>query len=243
MKQEVTNKVFTVANLLSFLRLLLLPVFFVLFVVYRQDLLAFIVLLVAALTDLFDGHIARATHTVSRLGQLLDPFVDRVFIVIAVIAVFLADRLPLWLLLVLLGRDVVMLGLTIYQKYRFNHNFKVVFLGKVATVFMMSGFCSLVLWWPILPGADILELDALPGWGAEQAPLGFWLLYVGVVISWITVGIYCYKGSRPAPFSADSSSEDSSSLAPSPSDLPPATQASAQAASDDTPPAAFEERR
>jgi cardiolipin synthase len=196
-RQTVTKRVFTIPNLLSLVRLFLLPVFFVLLVQYENNVMAFIVLLVASLTDLVDGHIARATHSVSRLGQLLDPFVDRVFIVVGVIAVFVAGRIPLWMLLLLLVRDACMLALTVYQKRRFNRDFEVIFLGKLTTALVMAGFCSLVLWWPLLPGADVVEHGAFPGWGADAAPLGYWLLYVGVTTSWITAAIYLWRGLRP----------------------------------------------
>jgi cardiolipin synthase len=197
MRQEVTKKIFTVPNLLSLLRLLLLPVFFVLLVQYHNNVMAFIVILVASLTDLVDGSIARATHTVSKLGQLLDPFVDRVFIVLGIIAIFVAGRVPLWILILLLGRDACMLALTIYQKRRFNRDFEVIFLGKLTTALVMTGFCSLVLEWPLLPGAGLVEFSFLPGWGAAETPLGTWLLYVGVIISWITGAIYLHRGTRP----------------------------------------------
>jgi cardiolipin synthase len=197
MRQEVTKKILTIPNLLSLLRLLLLPVFFVLLVQYHNNVMAFIVILVASLTDLVDGSVARATHTVSKLGQLLDPLVDRVFIVLGIIAIFAAGRVPLWILILLLGRDACMLALTIYQKRRFNRDFEVIFLGKLTTAFVMAGFCSLVLEGPLLSGIGVVELSFLPGWGAAQAPLGIWLLYVGVVVSWITGAIYLYRGTRP----------------------------------------------
>jgi cardiolipin synthase len=185
--------------MLSVLRLLLLPAFFVLLVQYQNNVMAFIILLVASLTDAFDGYIARATNTVSKLGQQLDPFVDRVFIVVCVIAVFVAGRVPLWILIVLLGRDACMLALTVYQKRRFNRDFKVIFLGKLTTALVMAGFCSLVLLWPMLPGADVLESDLLPGWGSATAPLGIWLLYLGMTTSWITACIYLYQGTHASP--------------------------------------------
>ncbi len=160
---EATNKIFTIPNLLSVIRLLLLPVFFILLVQYENNVLAFVILLVAALTDFVDGYIARATRSVSKLGQKLDPFVDRIFIVVGVIAVFAVGRVPLWVLVVLLARDACMLVLTIYQKRRYNRDFEVIFLGKLTTALLMAGFCSLVLLWPMLPGAHIVELGFLPG--------------------------------------------------------------------------------
>jgi cardiolipin synthase len=206
-QQTVSKRVFTIPNLLSLIRLFLLPVFFVLLVHYEDNVLAFIVLLVASLTDLVDGSIARATHTVSKLGQLLDPFVDRVFIVVGIIAIFVSGRVPLWILLLLLGRDAIMLALTIYQKRRFNRDFEVIFLGKVTTALVMAGFCSLVLWWPVLPGANVTEASFLPGWGSAAAPLGVWLLYLGVTASWITGAIYLRRGLRPDPRRRDDAAQ------------------------------------
>ena len=197
MQEEVSNRIFTIPNLLSLVRLLLLPVFFVLLVSYKSNMLAFIVLLVASLTDLVDGFIARQTKTVTRLGKLLDPFIDRIFIVVGVIAIFLAGRLPLWIMVLLLTRDACMLVLSIYQKSKYNRDFSVVFVGKLTTAFLMTGFCSLVLLWPMLPGANLAEISFLPGWGVTPTPLGTWLLYCGVALSVVTAGIYLYRGTRP----------------------------------------------
>lgn len=194
---KVSHRIFTVPNLLSLIRLLLVPVFFVLFVFNHNDLLAFIVFVVAAATDWIDGQVARATNSVSRLGQMIDPLIDRVLIFVGVISVYLVGRVPLWILLLLVARDGVMLLLTIYMHRRFNRDFKVIFLGKVTTAVLMTGFCSLVLYWPVIPGAQIIESVLLPGWGTLNAPLGIWLIYFGAIISLITAGIYLYKGTRP----------------------------------------------
>ncbi|MDR0347206.1 MAG: CDP-alcohol phosphatidyltransferase family protein [Coriobacteriales bacterium] len=209
MRQTVTERVFTIPNFLSLIRLFLLPVFFVLLVQYENNVMAFIVLLVASLTDLIDGSVARATHTVSKLGQMLDPFVDRIFIIVSVIAVFVAGRVPLWILLLLLGRDACMFVLTIYQKRRYGRDFEVIFIGKLTTALIMAGFCSLVLWWPLVPGANIADLSFLPGWGSAATPLGTWLLYLGCLTSLIAGGIYLYRGTRPHPSDKNASTHES----------------------------------
>ena len=197
MPKDVSTKVFTIPNLLSVIRLLLLPVFFVLLVRYENNLMAFIVLVIASLTDLVDGFIARVTNSVTRLGQQLDPLVDRIFILVGIIAIYLAGRIPLWILLLLIARDACMLVVTVYQKRRFNRDFKVIFTGKLATALLMVGFCSLVLYWPLLPGANMVNASFLPGWGAASAPLGSWLLYIGVACSIIAACVYLYQGTRP----------------------------------------------
>ena len=70
--EEVTHRIFTLANIVSFVRLLMVPAYLVL-LLNGYDLAATLVFAVAAATDFLDGQIARRTHTVSRLGQLLDP--------------------------------------------------------------------------------------------------------------------------------------------------------------------------
>ena len=196
-KQQVTNQILTPANMLSALRLLLLPLFCVLLAVYNQNGWAFLVLFIAALTDLLDGQLARFTNTVSKLGIQLDPAVDRIFILVAVITIYAVGRLPLWLLLSFMSRDALLLLVTIYQKRRFNRDFEVIFLGKLTTAAAMAGFCSLVLLWPMIPGLQLIELDWLPGLGAANAPLGYIVLYLAMICSWISALYYLIRGLTP----------------------------------------------
>ena len=72
---EVSNKIFTLPNLLSFIRFCMIPAFLVL-LLNGYNLIATILFAVAASTDWIDGQVARRTNSVSKLGQLLDPFVD-----------------------------------------------------------------------------------------------------------------------------------------------------------------------
>jgi cardiolipin synthase len=199
-KQQVTNEIFTLANTVSAARLLLMPVFCVLLVGYQQNGKAFLVLMVAALTDLIDGQLARFTNTVSKLGIQLDPFVDRIFIVVAVITIYAVGRLPLWMLASFILRDAVMLVLAIYQKKRYDRDFEVIFLGKLTTALAMAGLCSLVALWPSLPGLRLVEAAWLPGMGAPSAPLGYLVLYVAMACSWVSAVIYVLHGlAKPTP--------------------------------------------
>ena len=75
-ESEVTNRIFTAANVVSFIRLCMVPVYLVL-LLDGHDILATFIFALAASTDFIDGQLARRTHTVSRLGRLLDPAVDR----------------------------------------------------------------------------------------------------------------------------------------------------------------------
>ncbi|MCL2757168.1 MAG: CDP-alcohol phosphatidyltransferase family protein, partial [Coriobacteriia bacterium] len=194
MMVEADDRILTIPNLLTLIRLLLLPVYLVLFLGFHNDVAAFIVFMIAASTDFLDGLVARLLNQVSRIGQQFDPLVDRLLIVVGVVGVFIIGRLPLWILILLLARDAAMLVLTVYQKMRFDKEFEVVFLGKVTTVFAMAGFCGLILGNPMLPGAGLVEAAFLPGWGEQPGYLGIWLLYIGMILSITTAAIYIARG-------------------------------------------------
>ena len=73
------------------------------------NLAATLVFAVAASTDWVDGQVARRTNSVSKLGQLLDPFVDRLLMISGVLGLFLVGRLPLWIIVLVVARDLLML--------------------------------------------------------------------------------------------------------------------------------------
>ena len=99
--EEASRAIFTLANVVSFVRLLMVPLYLFL-LMNGQNLAATLVFATAAATDFLDGQIARRTHTVSKLGQLLDPAVDRVLMVTGVLGVFLVGRIPLWVIVVVI---------------------------------------------------------------------------------------------------------------------------------------------
>ena len=96
--EEVTNKIFTIPNVISFIRLCMVPAFIVL-LLKGNDIAATVLFAVAAATDFLDGQIARRTHCVSKLGQLLDPAVDRILMISGVVCLLIVGRLPLWVVL------------------------------------------------------------------------------------------------------------------------------------------------
>src|SRR5690606_24934199 len=94
--QTVSSRVLTIPNLLSMFRLVMVPVFLVL-VIGGNDVLALIVLVVASATDFLDGVLARRLGQITRLGQLLDPAADRLFIFATLIGLAARDIVPWWL--------------------------------------------------------------------------------------------------------------------------------------------------
>ena len=196
-QEEVLDRVLTAPNVITLVRLLLLPLFLWLLFATPYHIAALVVYAVAASTDWVDGQVARRTHQVSKLGKLFDPFVDRLLIAVGVIAIFILGRLPLWILVYLIARDVCLLLGGRYLLAKAGKVPPVVYVGKFATAFIMFGFCLLLLGVPELPGLGIAGAPAwLPGFGADPALLGIWFVYAGLVCSIIAFCIYVAKAIR-----------------------------------------------
>lgn len=197
---EVSNKIFTLPNFLSFIRLCMIPVFLVL-LLNGFNLAATLVFAIAASTDWVDGQVARRTNSVSKLGQLLDPFVDRFLMISGVVGLLIIGRLPLWIVLVVVLRDVFMLIGGSYLLSRWKVRVPVIYAGKIATTFLYIGFAGVLLNIPLLEGLGVVSVSWLPGFSFEAYSWGFWFVYAGLVLLIGTTTYYIvkgYKGMRAA---------------------------------------------
>ena len=140
-----TDRIWTVPNALSFLRLLGVPLFLWLILVPEADGWAVVLLMVSGFTDYLDGVLARRLHQISRLGQLLDPLADRLYIIATLLGLALRDIVPWWLVIALLARDVVLAAtLPILRRLGYGP-LPVHFLGKAATFNLLYAFPLLLL--------------------------------------------------------------------------------------------------
>ena len=141
-----TDRVWTVPNLLSMLRLLGVPVFLYLVLQRREDLWAVALLAVSGLTDFLDGWIARRFHQTSRLGQILDPIADRLYTFAILLGLALREIVPWWLVALLVARDAMM-AIVIGPGLRRRGfvNLPVHFLGKAATFALLYAFPLVLL--------------------------------------------------------------------------------------------------
>jgi cardiolipin synthase len=140
-----TDRILTIPNALSFARLLGVPVFLWLILGPHADGWAIVLLLVSGFTDYLDGKIARATGTISRLGQLLDPLADRLYIAATLLGLAIRGIVPWWLVVVLLSRDLVLAVVLVLLKRRGITGLPVHFLGKAATFNLLYAFPLLLL--------------------------------------------------------------------------------------------------
>ena len=135
----------TVPNVLSLARLAGVPLFLWLLLGPQYDLLAVLVLALSGLTDWLDGKIARLLDQSSRLGELLDPAVDRLYTLSTLLAFGLREILPWWVIAVLLGRDLVLLlALPMLRHYGYGP-LEVHYMGKGATLCLLYAFPLLLL--------------------------------------------------------------------------------------------------
>lgn len=192
-EEEVTDRILTVPNVISFIRLCMVPVYFWALMSGR-DIAACILFVVAAGTDFLDGQIARRTHCVSKLGQLLDPAVDRILMVAGVVGLLLVGRLPVWIVPVVLARDALLLAGGAYLLKRWKTRVAVIYPGKVATTLLFVGFAGLLLNMPHIPGLGIVDAAWLPGFNAASTSWGIWFIYAGLALALCTTAYYLYAG-------------------------------------------------
>jgi cardiolipin synthase len=177
------DQVWTIPNALSVLRLLGVPLFLWLilrpaFHGPRMDGWAILVLVVAGLTDYLDGKIARAFHQTSRIGTLLDPAADRLYILATLVGLAWRDIIPIWLVVILVGRDVLMaVPLGILRRHGYGPP-PVHFMGKAATFNLLYAFPLLLL------GDGHSTLSDVAG------AIGWAFAIWGTALYWLAAGLY-----------------------------------------------------
>jgi cardiolipin synthase len=180
---EISDRVWNVPNVLSFIRLALVPLFLFL-IITAQDALALVVLVVSSLSDYLDGLIARRFNQITRLGQLLDPAADRLFIFAALIGLAARGVIPWWLFLVIVGREIMLVVLGIISA---NYGFgplPVHHLGKVATAALYYALPILMLG------------QAFPAIAELTNPIGWAFVLWGAFLYWWAGLIYVAQSVR-----------------------------------------------
>lgn len=178
---ELGERVLTIPNLISFARLLGVPVFLWLVLGVRTttgDWWAVGLLMAAGASDWLDGKIARALNQQTRLGQLLDPAADRLYIVATVIALAVRGIIPWWLLAVLAARELVMALVLAILRRRGWGTLQVSFVGKTATLCLLYAF-------------PLLFLGSHTASYAEVTRIIGWIFVIwGSALYWWAAGLY-----------------------------------------------------
>ena len=190
---EVSSKVLTVPNVISTIRLLMAPIALAL-LLNGQNLAACAVFSISAATDFLDGQIARRTNSVTKVGQLLDPAVDRLLMICAVVGLLVIGWLPVWIVIFVIARDLLLLCGATFLLRRYGIRIPVVYAGKVATTFLFVGFAGLMLNMPQVPGLGLCDFAWLPGFNSVSCSWGIWSIYIGLCIGIVTTIYYVVRG-------------------------------------------------
>jgi cardiolipin synthase len=139
------DRVATLPNLLSLVRILLIPVFVGLILGHGTEAAGLVLLAAVVATDWVDGYIARHTGQVSNLGKILDPVADRLALTAALVALVVRDAFPLWAALLVIARDglILVAGVVLLLRYRIRLDVR--WVGKAATFGLMCAI-PLVAW-------------------------------------------------------------------------------------------------
>jgi cardiolipin synthase len=179
-----TDRVWTLPNVLSFLRLAGVPLVLWLILGPQADGLAVLVLALGGLTDWLDGYLARAWHQTSRIGQMLDPIADRLYILAVLVGLALREIVPWWLVVIVVARDVLIALLVPILKTRGYSSLPVHFLGKAATGSLLYAF-------PL-----VLLGSGQQGWLQLAWVLGWAFAIWGTALYWYAGGLYALQTVR-----------------------------------------------
>ena len=174
------DRVWTLPNVISALRLLGVPVFLWLVLVPEADVLALLVLVLSGVTDYLDGYLARRLDQTSRLGEILDPVADRLYILAVVVGLGFREIIPWWTVLILPARDAFLWCLVPLLRTRGYSALPVHFLGKAATFNLLYAFPLLLLG----DGEGVVaRLADVFGWAFALWGIGlYW--WAGLLYAW-----------------------------------------------------------
>jgi len=140
----LNGEVINVPNLLSILRIALVPVF-LWFLLDEFFLAAIVVLALTGLTDFLDGYLARKLNQITKLGKMLDPVADRLYIFATLLALSVTGYVPWWLAALVILRDVLMLiSLPVLASVGYK-SLPVHYLGKASTFALLYSFPLLLM--------------------------------------------------------------------------------------------------
>ena len=172
-----TNRILTIPNLLSMLRLLLIPVFVLLLLHHGTELAGLLVVGAVMSTDWVDGYVARRTNSVSELGKLLDPASDRLAMAAAIIALVVRGAFPLWAALLILVRDALVFVAGVLLLGSRGRRIDVRPIGKVGTFVLMTTV-PMIAWGHF--GLPLSQMMTAIGW--VFFPVGILEYYVATAL-------------------------------------------------------------
>lgn len=175
--ESVSNRIITIPNIVSFIRVLTVPVFWWVLLVQDNVRLAAVIVIAIGWTDWIDGYLARRLNQVTKLGKILDPFADRLMIASAVIGGLITGVVPQVIGIPLVVREVVMGAVTLTMLQKRAGTLKVRYLGKLATAALYGA----------IPAFYLAEAGFIPGF---TFPFAWTTGVIGLIAYWIVAVLY-----------------------------------------------------
>lgn len=165
------NQKLTVANIITMARILLVPIILVLMLteMENKEILAFIVFILASITDAFDGYFARKYNQITDLGKFLDPFADKLLIVGALLALVYLGYAAAWAVFIIIFREIFFIGFRFYFLVKEN-SFSASWIAKKKTMFQAISVGILIIHTK-LPYPDLF------------LKIGTYVLYIAVILT------------------------------------------------------------
>jgi CDP-diacylglycerol--glycerol-3-phosphate 3-phosphatidyltransferase len=171
---------FNVANNLTMLRILTVPVIVLLMYFPNRGtcLLAMLVFILASLTDLFDGLLARRYGLVTNIGKFLDPLADKLLVISVLVMLVHLGWLQAWIIILIIGREMTVTGLRAVAADQ-GHVIAADRYGKLKTIVQVVALCPLILHYS--------------WWGFDPNPLGMVLIWVALILTLFSGANYLYR--------------------------------------------------
>ena len=176
------DRIWTVPNLVTFVRLACIPLYVWLLFGAKSQVWAAAVLAALGATDWIDGYIARRFHQVSTLGKVIDPVADRLLVVTAVITIMIHGAVPVWFGVATLAREVLVSGAVLLLASLGAARIDVLWVGKAGTFALMTAY-------PLF-----LVSDGTAGWQQAIRAVAWIIGSVGLLLAWMAAASYI----RPA---------------------------------------------
>jgi len=176
-----TDRILTVPNVITVVRLAMLPVFLWLLFAQEDRAKAAALLAVLGITDFLDGYIARHFNQVSDIGKILDPVADRLLFFVGVGGILIDGAVPMWFGIAVLVREALVAGATLTLAALGARRIDVTWFGKAYTLLLMIAF-------PLF-----LVSDSTVGWADTAGTLAWMFGIPGLVLSWYSAALYVPK--------------------------------------------------
>jgi cardiolipin synthase len=178
------DRIFTVPNVITLVRLLCIPLFlWLLFGAHRQTAAA-VLLAVLGATDWIDGFVARRYGQVSTFGKVLDPTADRILVGTAVISIMIYGAVPLWFGIATIAREVLVSAMVLLLAAMGAARIDVLWVGKAGTFGLMFAYPTFLLG------------DGTAGWQEPIRVIGWVTGLVGLALAWWAAGSYIAPARR-----------------------------------------------